>query len=146
MVQRVSRTELARNTRRVLADVQRGRTALIESHGEPEAVLLNIVDYRILRAVMRHHASLPSIDPEAGLPEAAVQALDDTEARYALAFAHYLAESISLARVAELLDLSWLELRTRCIRLDVPLRTGPDDAAGAVLGAAAAAECGRDGR
>ena len=141
VVQRVSRTELARNTRRVLTDVQRGRTALIESHGEPEAALLDIVDYRILRAVMRYYAGVPSIDAEAGLPEAVVQEVGDTEARYALVFAHYLAESISLARVAELLDLSWLELRTRCIRLDVPLRAGPDDAAGVVWDAATAAEC-----
>lgn len=35
-VQRVSCTELARNTRRLLSDVQRGRTALIENDGEPE--------------------------------------------------------------------------------------------------------------
>jgi predicted HTH domain antitoxin len=41
--------------------------------------------------------------------------------------AHYLAEAISLGRAAELLDLSWLDLRTRCLRLDVPLRAGPTD-------------------
>lgn len=39
--------------------------------------------------------------------------------------AHYLAGAISLSRAAELLDLSWLDLRTRCLRLDVPLRVGP---------------------
>jgi len=144
VVQRVSRTELARNTRRVLADVQRGRTAVIESHGEPEAVLLDIVDYRVLQAVMRYHASPPSTDPEGGLPEAVIQDLDDIEARYVLVFAHYLAGSISLARAAELLELSWLELRMRCLRLDVPLRAGPDDAAGVVWDAAIAAECGGD--
>jgi hypothetical protein len=33
-----------------------------------------------------------------------------------------LAAAISLARAAELLDLPWLDLRTRCLRLDVPLR------------------------
>lgn len=129
LIQRVSRTDLARNTRRVLRDVQRGRTALIESHGEPEAALVDIVDYRILRAVMRYYAESPDIDPASGLSEAAVQALDDLNARYALVFKHYLSESISLARAAELLDMSWLELRTRCLRLDVPLRTAPQDAA-----------------
>jgi predicted HTH domain antitoxin len=129
VIQRVSRTDLARNTRRVLRDVQRGRTALIESHGEPEAALLDIVDYRILRAVMRYYAESPVIDPEIGLSEAAVQALNDLNERYALVFGHYLGESISLARAAELLDMSWLELRTRCLRLDVPLRTAPQDAA-----------------
>lgn len=60
VVQRVSRTELARNTRRVLSDVQRGRTTLIETHGVPEAALLDIVDYRILRAVMHYYAERPN--------------------------------------------------------------------------------------
>ncbi len=137
LIQRVSRTDLARNTRRVLRDVQRGRTALIESHGEPEAALVDIVDYRILRAVMRYYAELPDVVPEVGLPEAAVQALDDLDARYALVFRHYLSENISLARAAELLDMSWLELRTRCLRLDVPVRTAPQNAAEAVNDVAA---------
>ena len=132
MIQRVSRTELARNTRRVLSDVQRGRMALIESHGKSEAALLDIIDYRILRAVMHYYAALPDIDPEAGLPEATLQTVDDPEARYALILAHYLAESISLARAAELLNMPMLELRTRCVRLDVPLRAAPEDAAGAM--------------
>ncbi len=136
---RVSRTELARNTRRVLSDVQRGRTALIETHGDPEAALLDIVDYRILRAVMRYYAALPQIDAEAGLPETAVHTLDDPEARYALIFAHYLAGSISLARAAELLELPWLELRARCLRLDVPLRVAPGDAERAARDVATAA-------
>lgn len=139
VVLRVSRTELARNTRRVLSDVQRGRTALIEAHGDPEAALLDIVDYRILRAVMRYYAELPEIDAETGLPEATLHALDDPEARYALVFAHYLARSISLARAAELLEMPWLELRARCLRLDVPLRVAPGDAESAASEAATAA-------
>jgi hypothetical protein len=131
---------LARNTRRVLSDVQRGRTTLIETHGVPEAALLDIVDYRILRAVMHYYAELPEIGSEAGLSEAAVQALEDPEARYRTVFAHYLAESISLARVAELLKIPWLELRTRCLRLDVPLRNAPEDATEAASDVTTAAE------
>lgn len=131
-IQRVSRTELARHTRRVLGDVRRGRTALIETHGEPEAALLDIIDYRILRAVMRYYAEQPDIDVETGLSEEAVQAVDDLDARYTLVLAHYLAGSISLSRTAELLNMPWLELRTRCVRLDVPLRAAPEDAEGAV--------------
>ncbi|TFG70352.1 MAG: hypothetical protein E4H27_06075 [Anaerolineales bacterium] len=127
-LQRISRTELARNTRRVLTDVQRGRTALIESHGEAEAALLDIVDYWILRAVMHYYAELPDIDPVGGLHDDAVQATGDDPNRYTLVFAHYLVGSISLARAAELLGMPWLELRVRCQRLDVPLRTSPEDA------------------
>lgn len=137
LIQRVSRTDLARNTRRVLRDVQRGRTALIESHGEPEAALVDIVDYRILRAVMRYYAEPPDGELAAGLSEAAVQVLDDLNARYTLVFAHYLSGSISLARAAELLDVPWLELRARCLRLDVPVRTAPQDAAEAARDVAA---------
>lgn len=131
-LRKVSRTELARNTRRVLSDVQRGRTTLIERHGEPEAALMDIIDYRIMRAVMRVYAESPDIDPDAGLTEDAVRTMDDPEACYALVFAHYLAGSISLSRAAELLDIPWLELRMRCRRLDVPLRSAPDDDAAAV--------------
>jgi predicted HTH domain antitoxin len=40
-----------------------------------------------------------------------------------------MAGAISLGRAAELLGLSWLDLRTRCLRLDVPLRTAPADLA-----------------
>lgn len=127
-VQRVSRTELARNTRRVLSDVQRGRATLIETHGEPEAALVDIIDYRILRAVMRYYAEKPEVDVEAGLPDSALQSVDDPQDRYSVVFAHYLANSISLGRAAELLDLPWLELRARCLRLDVPLRSAPGNA------------------
>jgi len=40
---------------------------LIESRCKPEAALLDIVDYRILRAVMRTYARTPAIDADAGL-------------------------------------------------------------------------------
>lgn len=42
---------------------------------------------------------------------------------------HYLAGAISLSRAAELLGVTWLDLRTRFLRLDVPLRQGPADSA-----------------
>ena len=124
-VQRVSKTDLARNLRRVINAVQRGRTAVIESHGEPEAAIIDITDFRILRAVMRYYAHPPEINQEDGLADAAVAALSDLQERYSLILAHYLAGAISLARAAELLDLPWLDLRTRFLRLDVPLRPAP---------------------
>jgi predicted HTH domain antitoxin len=126
-IKRVRKTDLARNTRQVITAVQRGQTAIVESHGQPEAAILDILDYHILRAVMRYYTQRPEIDVEAGLANKHVIALADTQARYDLVLAHYLAGAISLARAAELLDLSWLDLRTRCLRLDVPLRTAPTD-------------------
>jgi len=101
--------------------------ALIESHGQPEAAIMDIVDYRIMRAVMHYYAQPPEIDLKAGLTDQAVESIADPQARCNLVFAYYLAGSISLARAAELLKLPWLDLRTRCLRLDVPLRTAPAD-------------------
>ncbi len=52
-LQRVRQTDLARHTRQVLKAVRRGRTIIIESHGQPEAAILDIHDYLIVHAVMR---------------------------------------------------------------------------------------------
>ena len=70
---RISKTDLARNTRQVINDVLRGQAAFIESHGKPEAAIIDIVDYRILHAVMRYHASRPKIDANTGLSEVDLQ-------------------------------------------------------------------------
>lgn len=126
-VRRVRKTDLARNTRQVISAVLRGQTAFIESHGEPEAAIIDIADYRILRATMRYHARHPSIDLQKGLPDADVTAVSNLEERYDLVIAHYLSGSISLARAAQLLDLPSLDLRARFLRLDVPIRTAPID-------------------
>ena len=128
-VRRFSKTELARNTRRIINAVQRGETAVIESHGEPEAAIIDIFDFRILRGVMRYHAQPPQADPDAGLREEDAVRLSDPQERYDLVVGHYLAGAISLARAAELLGRPWLDLRTRFLRLGVPLRGGPDNLA-----------------
>lgn len=126
-MKRFRKTELTRNTRRVISAVQRGQTAVVESHGQPEVAIIDILDYYILRAVMRYYAQQPEIDVEAGLSDQKVGLVTDLQARYNLVMAHYMAGAISLGRTAELLGLSWLDLRTRCLRLDVPLRTAPAD-------------------
>jgi predicted HTH domain antitoxin len=118
---------LARNTRQVINSVLRGQPAVVESYGQPEVAIIDIADYYIVRAVMRYYAHQPEIDPEAGLSDQEIEAISDPQERFDLVLAHYLAGAISLGRAAELLDLSWLDLRTRCLRLDVPLRVGPTD-------------------
>lgn len=128
-VQRISKTDLARNTRRVISTVQRGHMAVIESHGEPEVAMIDVTDFHILRAVMRYYAQRPEIDAASGLADGVVARLSDSQERYKLVLAYYLAGAISLARAAELLGLPWLDLRTRFLRLDVPLRTAPADLA-----------------
>jgi prevent-host-death family protein len=121
----VRKTDLARSTRDVINAVMRGQTVLIESHGKPEAAIIDITDYRIQRAVMRYHARPPQIDADAGLTDAQVAAAPDLQTRYNLVLAYYLADAISLSRAAELLGLSYFDLRMRCVRLDVPLRLAP---------------------
>jgi len=139
-VRRIRKTDLARNTRQVINAVLRGQTAVIESHGQPEVAILDIVDYHIIRAVMRYYAQMPAVnaagptaissvevDPNTGLADEQVAGISDPQERFDLVLAHYLAGAISLGRTAELLNMSWLELRTRFLRLDVPLRTAPAD-------------------
>lgn len=126
-IQRVRKTDLARSTRQVINNVLRGQTAVVESHGQPEVAIMDIVDYRITRAVMRYYGQQPVIDVEDGLSDQQVSSTSDPQDRFNLVLAHYLAGAISLGRVAELLELPWLDLRTRFQRLDVPLRVAPSD-------------------
>ncbi len=125
-IQTVPRTDLARKTRQVLNAVQRGQTAIVESHGQPEVAIIDIIDYRILRAVMHYYHQKPEIEREAGLPDEALAALDDSQARFNLVLAHYLTQAISLGRAAELLETPWVDLRLRFARLDVPVHIGTE--------------------
>lgn len=125
-LQRVPKTELARNTRRVIRDVQRGHTVLVESHGQAEAAILDILDYRILRAFMTYHTRPPKVDPK-GISEELLEELDDPQQVCNLILAHYLAGAISLGKAAELLDLPSLDLQLRFQRLDMPLNLGVND-------------------
>jgi hypothetical protein len=132
-IQRVRKTDLARSTRQVINNVLRGQTAVVESHGQPEVAIMDIVDYRITRAVMRYYAQQPEIDVEEGLADQQVAGTSDPQERFNLVLAHYLAGAISLDRTGELLELPWVDLRTRFLRLDVPLRVAPSDLQGAQL-------------
>jgi predicted HTH domain antitoxin len=126
-MQRVRKTDLARNTRQVINDVLRGQTAVVESHGEPEVAIMDIIDYRITRAVMHYYGRQPEINVQGGLSDQQAAAVTEPQERFNLVLAHYLAGAISLGRAAELLELPWLDLRTRFSRLDVPVRTAPAD-------------------
>jgi prevent-host-death family protein len=123
-IQHIRKTDLARNTRQVIRAAQRGQTVVVESHGQPEVAIMDIVDYHIVRPVMRYHREPPAIEPGGGLPEA-LHSAAVPQAQYDLVLAHYLSISISLGRAAELLGLPWIDLRTRFIRLDVPLHLAP---------------------
>ena len=120
-IKRVPKTDLARQTRQVINAVLRGHMVVIESHGHPEVAVIDIVDFYIIRAVMKYHAHHPTVDPEVELTEETVEEISDPQERYDLVLAHYLTSAITLQWAAELLGLAWLDLHTRCQRLDVPL-------------------------
>jgi predicted HTH domain antitoxin len=82
-----------------------------------------VVDYWLMRAVMLYYAQpTPPLPNAAGLTTNAVEAIADMQERYNLVIAHYLAEAISLGRAAELLGLTWLDLRMRAVKLAIPQR------------------------
>ena len=56
---KISKTDLARRTRQVVDRARRGDTIIVESYGEEHVVVMDAVDYRILRAVASHRV-LPS--------------------------------------------------------------------------------------
>lgn len=126
-IQHIRKTDLARNTHQIIRDVQRGYTVLVENHGQPEAAILDIVDYHILLAVTAFYAHPVELEPDAGLNSEHLSKLNSPQEIYDLVMTYYLADAISLGKTAELLDLPWLDLRTRFIRLDIPIKLGPED-------------------
>jgi hypothetical protein len=133
----ISKTDLARRTRYVLEQARRGRTIIVESYGEEQVAILDVVDYRILRAVAGYHAMPPHLAPISdplmeprGLDlsemQQAITAADgDAQAGWNRALAAYLDGDVSLARAAELLGLSRFELADRFQRQGLPLQIGP---------------------
>jgi len=125
-LQHVPKTELARNTRQVIREAQRGYTVLVENHGQAEVVIMDILDYRILRAFMAYHTHSSKGYPD-GLSADIVATLDDPQQLVDLILSVYLSGAISLAKAAELLEVPTLDLRFRFQRLDLPLNMGAVD-------------------
>jgi antitoxin (DNA-binding transcriptional repressor) of toxin-antitoxin stability system len=125
-IQHIRKTELTRHTRQVIDDVRRGQTAIVETHGQPEVAILDIVDYRIMRAVIHHHTHRPPADLDVDQLGEVLREQIDSQARYNTIFSHYLAGVISLEQVAEFLELSAFDLKVRCQRLDVAKPAKPE--------------------
>jgi len=60
----VSKTDLARRTRQIVDRARRGDTIIVESYGEEQVVVIDAVDYRILRAV----AAYQTLPPQSTIP------------------------------------------------------------------------------
>lgn len=110
----ISRTDLARNTREVVDQVRRSQPVLVQSYGEDQVVLLDALDYRILKAVVNYAVSKVS-----------AEVVDATDDGLNSTMRAYLNQDISLAKAAEQMSLSRFDLMERFERLGVPLRIGP---------------------
>jgi len=122
---RIRKTDLARNTSQVIRNVLRGQTAVIESHGQPEAALMDIVDFQFQRAAMQYFGNPQKFEEDIEISPAMLEALPDEQARYDLVLGHYLSLHLSLAKAGELLGMTSHEIRSRLVRLGIPLRVGP---------------------
>ena len=89
--------------------MQRGELAIVESGGEEQVVLLDAVDFRLLRALAAY----------------ATRSAEEPQESEFSAIRHYLDDQISLGMAAELLHLSRFDLIDRFQRLGIPLRMGP---------------------
>ena len=105
----ISPSDLSQRTREILERVQEGELAVVASGVEERIVLLDVLDYRLLRAL-----ALCATGGDAGSD-------DILEARV---LRDYLDETISLGKAAELLQLSRFELEGSFQRLGIPLRRG----------------------
>ncbi len=132
----ISRTDLARHTRRVLERARRSGPVIVTGHGDEEAVVLDITDYRLLRAAATYRLQQEGAQPRTkaemprGLSEAEVQtaieaAGGNVQAGWDRVMAAYWDGDISLGRAAELLGLSRFEIMERLHRLGLPIYMGP---------------------
>ncbi len=124
LVQHIRKTDLARNTSQVIRDVLRGRTAVVESHGQAEVAIIDIIDYRIQRALISFFTQEQAMRDQGDRVYQVTMEIDDVQVLYNQALGQYLAGLVSLSRTAEILDLPVLDLRMRFTRLGIPLRQG----------------------
>ncbi len=103
----------------------RGRAALIDKHGKPQAVLLDIYDFYGLRAAAAFEIKKFDITP--GDMDQVVDSCEDEAEVYLQVIGYYLAGEIGLTRAADLLDVPEEELSARFQRLEIPIRAEEAD-------------------
>lgn len=106
---RIAKDDLSPATRDLVDRVQRGELAIVESGGEEQVVLLDAVDFRLLRALAAY----------------ATRSAEEPHESEFSPIRRYLDDQISLGKAAELLHLSRFDLIDRFQRLGIPLRMGP---------------------
>ena len=123
--QRISKTDLARNTHQVIREAQRGYTVLVENHGQTEVAIVDIIDFQLQKAAIHYYTSPNEYRNDIEVSEPLLASLPDDQARFNLVIGHYLAVHMSLGRAAELLNMSASELQMRLVRSGVPIRMAP---------------------
>jgi predicted HTH domain antitoxin len=108
----VSQADLGDKIQEIIAHLRHGEMVVVGSSGEEQAVILDPLDYRLLRALAQCAIEKAERAPEADDPD--VKALQS-----------YLDDEISLGKASELLGLHRIELQERFFRLGIPLRLGP---------------------
>ena len=117
---KVSRTDLIRDAGEIFDSLLRGSVALIEKRGRPQAVLMDIYDFYSLRAAARY-----GIQPAEAEPKKLNDFVKSKPGEYELhvkVIGQYLAEEISFVETAELLGIPEMELKSRFLRLQIPIR------------------------
>lgn len=127
----ISRTDLARNTRKTIERARKEGPVMIESYGEEQVAILDAVDYRLMRAAAGYQSRPEALtDAPAGLSDEEVEQLaadaaGDPQALWNRVMFAYLDQDISLGRAAVLLNLSRFDLQDRFHRLGIPIHIGP---------------------
>ena len=91
----VTRTELQRDSGEVFDNLLRGRAALIEKRGKPQAVLLDIYDFYGLRAAAAFEINKFDLTP--GDLDQVIENSEDEAETYLQVIGHYLAKEIGLS-------------------------------------------------
>ncbi len=123
----ISSTDLARRTRKVVDMARRGYTIIVTVHGDEQVALMDVVDYRLMRALAEYKAR-GSQERRCGAPQGlskeevqkAVEGADgDLQVAWNLVIGAYMDGEVSLSRAAELLELPYFELEERLRRLGI---------------------------
>ncbi len=129
----ISRTELARNTRRVIEEARRAGPVLVESYGEEQVALIDAFDFRLMQAFIRYQSGEPQEKVSGGMMGLAEEAVQeairesggDIQARWDCVVAAHQKNDISFGRAAVLLNTDRWSLMDRYNRLGIPLHFGP---------------------
>ncbi len=117
----ISSTDLARRTRKVVDMARRGYTVIVTVHGDEQVALMDVVEYRLMRALAEYRArggrgrrsGAPLGLSEEEVRQAVEGAGGDIQAAWNLVIGAYMDGEVSLSRAAELLDLPYFELEEK---------------------------------